>query len=506
MDFFSKLPAELRVMILSQLYFQSDALLQLIQASPAMFRQYNSSTAHILRSCLTRHFDDSLINDAMAVVLFPQPSSSSFSEHAHSINRHLQSWDAQTLPNPIRGKDLDGMMRLGRLFKTLRVYIQDYLAKATAAFPPRAYLWLPNPNGSQLTFKGKKISNGFDMDDLSQDESFRLLRAFLWFELRCKLDEPYPLPDKALGEMGCDRLRHHANSAWVRRVYKIPNWEVEAIICVSGYVRSLYDTLFAQCGDIWLPYVPTCATPPLGSTRHSPLGLLFPDNICFTAGSWKNDAYLQGMDLGPLVQFSHGLDPITNMLAAITGQRAGFSRFKKWLYNFNDVRRPRTRWHGSHVLTLPRAKRITILEPRHWQNGPGVSRILRFRLLPQIPQNNWRNKELGTQQRTAFRQRAWVFFDDARFYPNHDLDAHFPAIMELKRQNDLMQHEYYLAPDVMRAQRRSQKWHDDFDEISPAGIVEEDDGGVKLEVEDRNLSPPRFFDERRSRKLIPFWL
>ncbi|VUC25405.1 unnamed protein product, partial [Clonostachys rosea] len=103
MDPFQKLPVEARLGILV-LTKDLNQCLSLSRASPAMFKVYSHHVDYIKR----RHTqnilldDDSLVQDFMAVILFPEADVTKCTpaERVASVEKHLDTWGAKQLPNP----------------------------------------------------------------------------------------------------------------------------------------------------------------------------------------------------------------------------------------------------------------------------------------------------------------------------------------------------------------------------------------------------------------------
>ncbi|RSL38834.1 hypothetical protein CEP51_016876, partial [Fusarium floridanum] len=124
-------------------------------------------------------FDEEMIQDAMGIILLP--SSDTLGDYSEVLHQHLCTWSAQQLPNPLRTGDDSLIDQLDKLQNKLLLFIEDYLTKATAIFPPREYLCLPALSSSrtQLMFKDQEVSPRFDATELTDEERKRLLRAFL---------------------------------------------------------------------------------------------------------------------------------------------------------------------------------------------------------------------------------------------------------------------------------------------------------------------------------------
>lgn len=77
MDPFNKLPAELRVKVLISTQCPL-TISQLIQASLVMLGQFTISEGEITKKLLASEFDDGMMQDAMAIILFPSRSTADF--------------------------------------------------------------------------------------------------------------------------------------------------------------------------------------------------------------------------------------------------------------------------------------------------------------------------------------------------------------------------------------------------------------------------------------------
>lgn len=221
-----------------------------------MLDQYVTSKGFIVRRMLRSDLDDEMIQDAVGIITFPahNPSCNYLASH------HFVNWKKQQLPNPLRQENHGLREELERLYARLLLFIEDYLTKATAIYPPRQLLCLPDLSlhGRQI-FRDQEISLRFDAADLNCSERKRLFRAFLRHEIMCKIQR---------------RLGVHTSLSHAEIDRKMRPSEQEAIHCVHSYLKSLYGAIFAQCGYSWLPDIPSDSLPSRTTTR-----LLFPD--CF---------------------------------------------------------------------------------------------------------------------------------------------------------------------------------------------------------------------------------
>ncbi|KFA76489.1 hypothetical protein S40288_01558 [Stachybotrys chartarum IBT 40288] len=445
MDPFGKLPPELRVEVFIQLR-SKPFILELLAASPIMLQQYVTHKSYITQAILGSDLDGDMVQDAMCILLFPRgdPNAPGLSCPAHDVlvERHLVAWAAQRLPNPLQTPNNSKLLyQLERLHSRLILFIEDYLTKATAVFPPRAYLCLPDRSvQSHLAFKGRRIATRCDATLLTSEERIRFLRAFLLFELMCK----------------DSRVRWHQYfSEWLdeRPSYKCRNRmhkpsEREAIRCVHSYVKSLYAALFAHAvDDAWLPDIP-----PRCSTYAT--GLLYPDSFHVSSDFYAHDMD-QGRDfswaLGKLARL--GLDPVATFTQAATLGRQGRERLRDCLWGFSKKRQVFVastgpfRGHSSLYL----GERSEDEKTQFDEQGPGLYTML-----------HPRTARFRGVQREIYRQRAWAFLDDDRLYPAASPLPPLPTWDELGEQCDKNQHVegWFEEPSQTRALRRSQKWHD----------------------------------------------
>ncbi|KAK2026360.1 hypothetical protein LX32DRAFT_504553, partial [Colletotrichum zoysiae] len=436
MDPFNKLPAELRVKIMVSTCCPH-TILQLIQASPVMLEQYTASKCYIARKLLASEFDDGMVQDAMAIILFPPQSTSHFKTLARA---HCRSWATQKLVNPLRqplqSQDHDFIEQISKLRNGLMFFIEDYLTKATAAFPPREYLCLSS--GTQLIFKGQAVSHRFNAANLTIPERKRLLRAFMRYHLhslisRIEDDEAEILfSKKAL----CGQ--------------ELQPWDKEAILCVHTYLRSLYGAMVAQCSsDTWLPEVVSKSTSP-----HPP-GLLYPDSLYvdpdFYALSLTHFRGTSGLAI-------LGFDLAAVFLRSAAAGKSGQDHLRKWFAEAYPENLGNTYLHGwrsrRYLDCLDHNYSDFGAKEEDHQKGPGMYQILHSRLISTID-----------VQRKIYQQRAWVFFDNARFYPLPSPDArpHFPTeddILNEQFGNSIQDEDWFTHPFETRVRHLSQKWHD----------------------------------------------
>lgn len=130
------------------------------------------------------------------------------------------------------------------------------------------------------------------------------------------------------------------------------------------------------------------------------------------------------------------------------------------------------------------------------QNGPGLYQELYPRLTYDLP-----------LQLKIYRQRAWVFLDDARFC--FGVSSHFPTSDELDNQSSELakNEEWFLDPYPIRARNRSQKWHDKrrASVNNDERVNDPQTAGLKMECQTPLIPLPPASVEERFGNLAPFW-
>ncbi|KAK1485973.1 hypothetical protein CTAM01_12343 [Colletotrichum tamarilloi] len=287
---------------------------------------------------------------------------------------------------------------------------------------------------SRWRFKGQTVCSRFNAANLTCLERKRLLRAFLRYQLNS-------LMDRNVQQLCKESLHRHSGQ-------KFQPWDLQAILCVDEYLKTLDAAMFAQYSDSGLPEIVLSK----GSTSSHLPGLLYPDSLCVDP-----EAYAHDMGCGHYIAswFTYGgLDLVTILLRSTEPGQTGRDRLKEWFENFHqiyDSRRER-----SHYLIEGYDSIGRVLEGS--ESGPGMYRTFHSRIIPNYM----------TLTRTSI-QRAWVFLDDARFYPPPSSDAspHFlteDEALEERYQTMKKDEDYWDLPWRARARHRSQKWHN---EMSP---------------------------------------
>lgn len=190
MDPFQSLAFELRLIILlfSDTYEHASAL---AQSSPAMFVTWTSKYELAARTFISRAIPDidALLQDYMALVLFPNNNSAPMLREARvkEIETHLYWWGRRELPDPVKVRSTRAIQDLLNLHSSLELYANDFLGKATHDRVRQSYRFIPkwsHPDFSdgfsnrRLELAGLEWSNDL-VTQLNADQRRRILRSFL---------------------------------------------------------------------------------------------------------------------------------------------------------------------------------------------------------------------------------------------------------------------------------------------------------------------------------------
>lgn len=438
MDPFNNLPAELRLEILIATRSKR-SIKQLIQASPTMLGQYMAYKEYIDRKLLVADLDNDMVQDAMAIILFPprnnpghhyDPFYIPYYDHWLSSSR-WRFTNPLEKKTPMNKKDQSLVKEINKLYQQMLIFIEDYLTKATAACPSREYLYLPHPGG-QLTFKGRTVCTRFNLAWCNDTERRRLLRAFLRYELICKFCFS-----------GSDKQWRGRGDSLTERLGRS---EIEAISCVEIYFDSLYRAVLAQCGDSDLPESPTGI---LASRvhevenyydswpRHEPI----PEPPLYSNQMFHDRLSLNGDELCRWLA-CFGFDLAATLVAGTTtaGQH-GRAIVGQWFKNLAK-RGLRCGFDRSafsaHMISRIIRVRIVIDMDKSYHEGPDLYEMLynrptdgRVRFRAGIIKCPYQRKYFEFIHREKlfmlYRSRAWAFFDDARLFKSQGEGPHFPA-------------------------------------------------------------------------------
>ncbi|KAG8670998.1 hypothetical protein FPOAC2_04304 [Fusarium poae] len=427
-DPFITLPSELCVQIFAMTGSLWTAS-RVIKASPVMLRQYLGNKMHVIRDII--QYDQDMMQDAMGILLFPCVSSPEqgllYDRPATVIRSHIRKWSKSQLPDPLKKKNDLVISQLCKLHSRIMLLTEDYITKATAFFPPREYLCLPQVQDlseRHLFFKGDKVTALSNFTNLTTLERKRFVKAFLMYYLMAKINHLGQLP---------------------RRVpqRKVSKAEEEAVYCVVSYVKTLYGSMFAQCADAWLPTT---------SSVNSPeSGLLYPDNFDFDA-----NVYALDMKLDDHTRFFYSHDFGSDF------ERLGPDRLFDFLRHDLSKEDERqglkaklqiaAQWECEHRCHDVYDTLDVFFEPdKDYKDGHESSMYEHLSVELNI------DSDSGSPAWKLCTQRAWVFFDDNRFYPQGTKKRPtFPSDDFLRKQSRRTQYNW----DKTRALRRSQQWHE----------------------------------------------
>ncbi|KAK5998050.1 hypothetical protein PT974_00420 [Cladobotryum mycophilum] len=205
MDPFEKLPPEIREVVLAQAATLADAL-AMTYASPVLLQQRRHSQAIILRARYPEFCDPSLLNDSMALLLFPKRTRRQY-EYEGSL------W--------------------GRITK----FADDLVRKATSSHLRAAYINLPEWSHPSLHphFCPPRAHRS-TLDSLSSAEKKRIFKAFLRFDILSRLFQLQNNHYRTLQECNRRTLDHYEGKGSAA-------WEVEGIMCVAEYMRTMYSAI-----------------------------------------------------------------------------------------------------------------------------------------------------------------------------------------------------------------------------------------------------------------------
>ncbi|KAM0185774.1 hypothetical protein ACHAPI_012013 [Fusarium lateritium] len=505
MDPFARLPSLIQTEILVQLETES-SIAQLIQASASLRRHFFTYEKSILRRIVDRLLEGDtsghLLRDALGIIYISDATTA-------KVFHHEKLWHTREVSDPIGLADLQ---MLFSLFSRVIVMIEDYATKATSIYPPRDYLGLPDlVFNTGADFKGKQLNtNNLGFSSLSLDERIRFLRAFLRHELFCRTYRPSYWLDIELDDQEDLCARYGGSES--------PS--LNDLGSVDAYYESVYGALFAQCQDSWLPNIPDQSVGQ-AMVEHAKFkdrgdrvkptsqdhGLLFPDNMFFDAKSYLEDLnYHCALQHGDLTLF--GLDFLMQLIRFLRRNPDHGKVISKWLERYPAKGNGRRLSWMSRLHQTPASDQsYPFPDPDEGQmmggslHGnlaylDGGARRHKRRGSLSLSRREWRR--LRGLQRSILEQRAWGLFDNRRFYPP---GQHFPSLDDIYQLHK-QQAERFLAPNLERSRRRSQKWHDHKTgkRLDPP-LESEDDECVLASIEGHLGPSTRFFDTSPGTKL-----
>ncbi|KAF5001073.1 hypothetical protein FGRMN_1267 [Fusarium graminum] len=438
MDPFNKLPPELHLRVLLAIRCRNSVSC-LTQASPIMRQQYFAHKAYLEKKLLASDFGEAGIQDAIAILLFPVPACS-----VSAVSQHLRSWSKGQLPDPFESNNEQLLRELIRLHGFLLMFIEDYITKAIATDPSREYLCLPtlSLDRERSFFREEDVFVPFDSTHLTSSEMQRFMRAFLRYELDCKVHVATILFQQTVKLS----LKRH----FKRR--KLNELEHEAIMCVESYVQSLYGAMIAQCGDAWLP------TSPENSSTEK--GLLFPDSFYMDPEAYGSDLGLGDIGGATIANrlSDFGLDLAAELLCIFKDKNVHKVELKRFFVKISNS-------DLYEFITGMGHLESDILEDPECQQPTGLDAPMYHRLRGRLCRGGLLTK--------IYRRRAWVFFDNDRLYPRRRASRQtFPTERFLIKQRSTVTYVdgRFLNPKPTEALHRSQAWHDGFADESPEAV------------------------------------
>ncbi|KAH7183121.1 uncharacterized protein B0J16DRAFT_162188 [Fusarium flagelliforme] len=472
-DRLTKLPAEILREIIVQLETKSSIDL-FFEAYPSILSLYSSYERGILEgilaNLLANDVEGNIRKDVLAIVEFSNPKGEFCLQFRKKGRTPRVKPEELQWPDWPQSPETGYLQQVHRLLSRIIAFIEDYISKATSEYPPRAYLGLPDLKTGETSFMGSLLETRFlPFTSLRRSERYRLLRAFVRYELLCEIhntrDDRWDVPDEfqnfnALGTPNAP--------------------DPKALLSVHEYYIGLYGAVFAHCsGDAWLPDLPSSlSADAFGKATKGPSlkyrPLLFPDNLFFDAEGYYDDLYINGSRVAEELA-GCGLDLLVRVLSCL--EQPGSPRYiKHWVHGLTDEQKYEfAPWIEEQY------------DPRHDKEYSAYRElIMSSRFSDELPKSEERIKSMneyllsngGTErwfphwheahklQLRIYRQRAWGFFDDQRFYPNKT--CHFPTLESLvdlqseEKNSKATQEE----PDE-RGKRRSKHWQDYLAGIRP---------------------------------------
>lgn len=493
-DRLTKLPGEVLREIIVQLETKS-SIDRLLEAYPSMLSLYSSYERGILESILANLFaddvDDKIRKDVLAIIKFPKPKEEDEEYYWESTRRiNVKKWQWSDWP---QSPEIGYLQQVHRLLSRIIEFIEDYISKATSEYPPRAYLGLPDLKTGKTSFMGSLLETRFlPFTSLRRSERYRLLRAFVRYELLCEIhntrDDKWDVPDGF----------RNFNS------FGTPNApDPKALLSVHEYYVGLYGAVFAHCGDAWLPDLPSSLSADAAEKAANASTLVghplqFPDNLFFDAQEYYEDLDISCHKVAAELA-GCGLDLLTRVLSCMEGHPARDRYIKRWLVDLTDEQiydfeswmksqyDPRHDKEYSAYRELIESSGFSNELPESAQE---VKRINEYLFGDGSPVWAPRWTEAHKLQIRIYQQRAWGFFDDQRLYPN----CHFPSLenlVELQGEDDTVS---LVEINKERRKRRSKHWQDYW-----AGRA---DKPVSLTYHKRPRS--RFFDDTVAPRDLPW--
>jgi hypothetical protein len=471
MDPFQKLPVEITLAIMENIYSHT-TIWRLIQASPTMLSRYSAHKTALLHTFILKLIrtgnNDDLLQDALGIIGFDATKTDDWFQDDLGIigfgatrtddqatKHHLDQWSAKKLADPFRQpppkRNQATMAHLHRLFSRFGLLIEDYMGKATSSSPVEAYL--KHPPEITYTNTSKRVT----LDDLTPMERYRLFRAFLKFEVLCKVYDPRV----ALPMLGWDELAHASWEHMDSSLY-------ESIHCVYEYVGASFGGLFARLA--WAQE----RHPDYFFARSETKGLLYPDNVKIDPHGYFQDL-LRTWKLQNVSSWSNyrGFDLLVHLLSHMSKGSHDNPTLLHWLCcMFEECAEEPSldspphdppywgRFLNNHDVLSPRPTEplgglSLLLVSRIYEDEDPADELGDAATYPTIGSNRFL-----CAQRGMYRQRAWMFCDSARLYP--PIDLHFPDRKVFQRYDDEPAHQIVSIGDAEHHIRRSVEWQDYF--------------------------------------------
>ncbi|KAH6885770.1 hypothetical protein B0T10DRAFT_563762 [Thelonectria olida] len=403
MDIFGYLPAELRLDILCQCDSR-EGLFNLCNASPVMHYQTKEYPLTLIKKLLQVELPGHLLQDALAVLLFPDVTNMHFLARRARVQSHLLRWAKKDFPHPVEETDGPILYALNALVCRMKLFIEDYVSKATSPELRKAYMQLP----TWATFTDKidlnnvsKYSGKAKFHDLTTMEQNRLMKGFLQYELMCKIHTPQPTNFNAFASedwewnrlliLECSQLPDDGGD-------KADHSSPELLQCVHEYMRTLYGALVANSGRAVLNH-PLFCYPRM--QQHIPIdgSLPFPYHDQFEPELLLDVNPIRFSMFNCLASFGFDL-----ALTLLTSEKTVYECFldKLWTETFSY---PPLRVARSGPANYQRVIMITAQSSAVFRDGMVQFWGMRGMSL------------LQTSLRRVYRQRAWAFLDSTKFYP-----------------------------------------------------------------------------------------
>lgn len=363
MDPFQKLSPEIQ----TNLLLWAGSLQQAVvftHASPALFRQNGTTKVQLSRHYIGKDLDNNLIQDALAIIMFLRTAPEiSEDEWVAIVEAYLHEWGAKGFldSTQLASFDMVRLLQLESVCSRLRLYMEDYLYKASHQYLPRAYRWLPRwshpdfphePAHDQSHSSSSTGSKSFDLDSLTRVQRRQLFQAFLRYELLCKIYGPIGGISRPDGRI-LDEVNPFRYWNW-RVLYKYEKKEPEQsalqlLPCVREYVLTLYGALVADQAQAYVPFFDFDFDFDEDDSsflfENAPWRGVgpFPDYLSNSHSPWgRRDGFESGWS-DPIVSLmaSTGFDLLTGILTSASSSfhrlLRSFNREQDWDMPFTDV-------------------------------------------------------------------------------------------------------------------------------------------------------------------------